>query len=223
MRLIGYLRVSGATQVHGDGPDRQQEKILAFGKSFGFSEIEIRLEAGVSGTVDGMDRPTFSEAVESLSPGDGIIVERLDRLARDLMVQEIILADCRKRGIKVFAADTGLWQDQADDGGEPSRLLIRRILGAVAQWEKAVLVAKMKAGADKKRRETGRCGGVVPYGKLPGESYLLSHMVGLMNEGHSLAEVAQVMNNGGHKTRSGKEWTKARVHNAIARHTGAKS
>jgi DNA invertase Pin-like site-specific DNA recombinase len=222
MRLIGYLRVSGLTQVHGDGPERQREKIVAFCQASENPEVDIRLEAGISGTIDGMDRPTFSEIIEELRDGDGIVVERLDRLARDLMVQEIILAECRKRGIKVFATDVGLWQDQADDGGEPSRLLIRRILGAVAQWEKSVLVMKMKAGADRKRRETGRCGGVVPYGELPGEQSTLAWMLAAWKNRECLTSIARTTNEMGFRTRSGKEWTKQRVHNAIARHTGAK-
>jgi DNA invertase Pin-like site-specific DNA recombinase len=121
----------------------------------------------------------------------------------------------------VYAADNEL-ADMASNEGDPTRVLIRQILGAVAQWEKSVIVAKLKAGADKKRRETGRCGGVVPYGEMPGEGGVLVYLLDLHKNGESLTNIALAANARGYLTRNRKQWTKARVHNAIARHTGVK-
>ena len=44
-----------------------------------------------------------------------------------------------------------------DDG--PTSIQIRQILGAMAQFEKAMLVAKLKGARDRKKRLTGKCGG----------------------------------------------------------------
>jgi len=52
------------------------------------------------------------------------------------MTQEFLLAECRKRGLKVYSADQGQLIDMAENGGDPTRVLIRQILGALAQWEK---------------------------------------------------------------------------------------
>jgi DNA invertase Pin-like site-specific DNA recombinase len=223
MRAFPYLRVSGKTQVDGDGPDRQSEKISAFCQRHGIEMGAVYFDAGVSGTVDSLDRPMLAKLLDDSRPGDAIVVERMDRLARDLIVQEVLLAECRKRQLKVFSVDTGDTKDVASNDGDPTLVLIRQILGAVAQWEKSVLVMKMKAGADRKRRETGRCGGVVPYGQGDSsEKDFLGLMLLMWEQKDSMSTIARNMNERGIRTRSGKEWTKQRVHNAIARHTGAK-
>jgi DNA invertase Pin-like site-specific DNA recombinase len=222
MKAFPYLRVSGKTQVEGDGPERQLEKIRTFCIRHDLPEsVERTFDAGVSGTIDGLDRPALAELMTKMQPGDAIVVERMDRLARDLLVQELLLAECRKRNFLVYAADNEL-ADMASNEGDPTRVLIRQILGAVAQWEKSVIVAKLKAGADKKRRETGRCGGVAPYGELPGEKEILAYLIEQHRIGESLASIAASANIIGFLTRSGKHWSKQRVHNAVARHTGAK-
>ena len=41
----------------------------------------------------------------------------------------------------------------------PTAVLIRQVLGAVSQFEKAALVAKLKAARERKKREIGKCGG----------------------------------------------------------------
>lgn len=217
MKAFAYIRVSGKAQVDGDGPDRQREKILAFCVKNGLTFANEFFEEGVSGTVDGLDRPAFVRLLgeaELYPPDDRrpcIVVERMDRLARTLVVQEVLLAECKKRGIKVFSADRGELVDQASDGADPSVVLIRQILGAVAQWEKSVIVMKLKAAKDRKRRETGRCEGPKPYGSRPGESEILNYALSLKQLGFPMAHVAGSLNLCGFKTRTGKQWNKARV------------
>lgn len=199
-------------------------------------ELGEFFEEGISGTVDALDRPAFVnflkyidefQAAWKSAPGrmgfvdfgsqelhratPALIVERMDRLARDLMVQELLLAECKKRGIKVYAADQGALVDMANDGGDPTRTLIRQILGAVAQWEKSVIVLKLKAAKDKMRRETGRCEGPKPYGSEPCEAMILRYAISLKEKGHPYSHIAGSLNLSGYKTRTGKPWNKARV------------
>jgi hypothetical protein len=70
-----------------------------------------------------------------------IIVETANRFARDLMVQEVGFAIPRNLGITLIAADSPA--SFLDDG--PTSKLIRQILGAVAEFDKAMTVAKLKA------------------------------------------------------------------------------
>jgi DNA invertase Pin-like site-specific DNA recombinase len=66
-------------------------------------------------------------------------VRRASRLARDLIVQETGFRMLRDLGIELIAADSpGAFLDDS-----PTAQLIRQVLGAVAQFEKAMLVAKM--------------------------------------------------------------------------------
>ena len=97
---FAYLRVSGKGQIDGDGFPRQEKTIRTFSR--GKYEIaEIFREEGVSGTL--AERPALAEMLVSLeSNGHGIktvIIERTDRLARDLMIQETILNDFRRIGV----------------------------------------------------------------------------------------------------------------------------
>jgi DNA invertase Pin-like site-specific DNA recombinase len=47
------------------------------------------------------------------------------------------------------------------EGGHdtPTAVLVRQVLGAIAQFEKTSLVAKLKAARDRKKQATGKCGG----------------------------------------------------------------
>ena len=45
----------------------------------------------------------------------------------------------------------------------PTAVLVRQVLGAIAQFDKATLVAKLKAARDRKREEEGKCGGRKSY------------------------------------------------------------
>jgi DNA invertase Pin-like site-specific DNA recombinase len=56
---------------------------------------------------------------------------------------------------------------------DPTRVLIRQVLGAVSQFEKSVIVAKLRAARMRQRRATGRCEGRKSYGEHPGEEAVL--------------------------------------------------
>ena len=53
-------------------------------------------------------------------------------------------------------------------------MLIRQVLGAVSQFEKAALVAKLKSARDRKKRETGKCGGRKSYAERDGAMVMLA-------------------------------------------------
>ena len=84
-----------------------------------------------------------------------IIVETANRFARDLMVQEVGFAKLRELGIELVAADS---PNAFLDVG-PTSKLIRQVLGAVAEFDKAMTVAKLRGARERKRRERGKCEG----------------------------------------------------------------
>jgi len=215
--VFAYIRVSGKGQVEGDGPDRQKDIIGAFCLKHGLALLDgnIYFEPGVSGTVDGLDRPAFTRllfSVERLREAGeevtGIVVERLDRLARDLMVSELLLAECRKRNLKVFSSDQGELIDMAADGDDPTRILIRQLMGALAQWEKSMLVKKLRMSRDRQRQLVGRCEGRKPFGTRPGEKHCIDLLLQLCSTGETPASIAAELNRVGFVTRNGKPWTR---------------
>jgi DNA invertase Pin-like site-specific DNA recombinase len=83
----------------------------------------------MSGTKESADRPAWSDLMTALHSNGVkiVIVEKLDRLAHDLMVQETIVADLRRYGFAlVSAAEPDLMAN------DPSRILVRQMMGAVA-------------------------------------------------------------------------------------------
>jgi len=84
-----------------------------------------------------------------------IVVETANRFARDLVVQETGFHLLRQLGYDLIAADS----PNAFLEDTPTAALVRQVLGAVSQFEKASLVAKLKGARDRKRRETGKCEG----------------------------------------------------------------
>lgn len=208
-KVVGYFRVSSLGQVDGDGFNRQQVAVSKFCQQHQLTYDKAFLEEGVSGTVEAMSRPAFGQMIEYIEKNDlgGFVVERMDRLARDLMVQEFMLAECRKRGIPVYCADRGELINVASNDGDPTRKLIRQIMGALAEWEKTMLVNKLAAARAQKRAQTGRCGGTVPYGTRLVEKAVLDFVFSLRNAGASWKLIVVELNEGGMMRRCGRPWT----------------
>src|SRR5437870_91990 len=92
-KAVSYLRVSGRGQVDGDGPERQRQAIARFAKAGSYTVVEEYSDLGVSGTTELADRPGLAALLDRLESNGvrTVIIERADRLARDLMVQEVIV------------------------------------------------------------------------------------------------------------------------------------
>ena len=135
MRIVGYVRVSTATQAEdGLGLDVQKAALRAWCKANGHRLTSILSDEGVSGAKELEDRPGLADALDMIRSGkaQGIVVPRLDRLARDLIVQETILAEVRRIGGEVFSTSPAEASYLTDDPDDPSRKLIRQVLGAVS-------------------------------------------------------------------------------------------
>lgn len=211
-RAVGYIRVSSKGQVDGDGPERQEKAIRDFCAAHGLDCAWQFLEGGVSGTVEGFDRPQFAAMIQ-LCEREGIkkiVIERLDRIARDLMVQEFAVMECRKRGLQLFAADQGL-VDVTDTDSDPTRKLIRQIMGALSEWERSMIVSKLAAARARKKAATGRCGGTIPWGTRAGETTIFDLAESLRDEGMSWREIARCLNEQNLPQRNGNPWTKGSV------------
>ena len=64
-------------------------------------------DEGVSGTKELADRPGLAALLDRLESNGvrTVIIERADRLARDLMVQEVLVGQCVKIGVRIVTAD----------------------------------------------------------------------------------------------------------------------
>jgi DNA invertase Pin-like site-specific DNA recombinase len=147
--------------------------IVRCARTHGLAVVGEYRDAGVSGTRDLDDREGLGELIQRIQSNGVrlVLVKRADRLARDLLVSEVILGQFRDLNVRVVAADSGTDLTAADE--DPTRVLIRQMLGAVSQFEKSVIVAKLRAARMRRRRATGRCEGRKPFGEHPGEEPVL--------------------------------------------------
>lgn len=203
MKAFAYLRVSGRGQVEGDGFTRQLSAIKSYAATH---EIKITLvfrEEGVSGSVENMNRPAWQELMATLHSNGvrTILIEKLDRLARDLMIQETAIADLRKNGIMLISvAEPDLM------ASDPTRVLMRQLMGAVAQYDKSQIVAKLRGARMRMKAAEGRCEGRKPFGHYHGEDLAIGRIRELRATGIGFDRIAAVLNTERVPTRSGKPW-----------------
>jgi DNA invertase Pin-like site-specific DNA recombinase len=203
VKAFAYLRVSGKGQLDGDGFPRQLAAVQQYASTNGVDVARVFREKGVSGTVDGIDRPAWMEMIAATREADVkiIVIEKLDRLARDLMIQERILADLKSRGVTlVSVAEPDLCS------ADPTRTLLRQIVGAVAQYDKASIVSKLRAARQRQREHSGRCEGAKPYGAHPGESTALELIRAWHAAGLSFLAISVALNAQGITPRRGRRW-----------------
>src|SRR6516165_11179260 len=150
-KAIAYLRTSSAANVGADkdSEKRQRAAIAAFAKAHSYEVVDSFYDAAVSGADPVGERPGFAEMLEALLANGArtIIVESPDRFARDLMVQLAGHDMLKAKGVTLVAASAPL--HFVED--TPTAVLVRQVLGAVAEFEKTTLVAKLAAARRRKR------------------------------------------------------------------------
>lgn len=141
-----------------------------------------------------------------------ILVEAPHRLARDLMIQESILHDLKQHAFElVNLAEPDLCSD------DPSRKFMRQVMGAMAEYEKSMIVAKLR-GARERARAKGACEGRKPYGFYPGEKAILERLKALRADGATYEAIASALNGEGVEPRqAGKKWHTGYIHRLLRR------
>jgi DNA invertase Pin-like site-specific DNA recombinase len=153
-KAVAYFRTSSMTNV-GEDKDtlkRQRAEVSSFAKAAGYHIVAEYSDDGVKGA-DPVDQRAGFAAILKHIAGDGVrtvLVETASRFARDLIVQETGWRFLPDAGINLIAADSpDSFLDET-----PTAVLIRQVLGAVSQFEKAARVAKLKATRERKKATT---------------------------------------------------------------------
>lgn len=213
-KVFAYLRVSDISQVKGDGFARQEKAIQDYARKNNLKIVDVFKEKGISGTQE--KRPALAKLMISLEEnGHGVktvIIEKLDRLARDLMVQEAIIRDFKKHGFNLISALEG--PDLCGD--DPTRKLIRQVMGAVAEYDKTMLVAKLQASRERARLRDGKCEGRKGYRESETGRTTIRKIIALRRKTkdgrqRTWKQIADLLNKEGPRTMDGQPWTLFRV------------
>ena len=154
-KAVAYLRTSSAGNV---GPDKDSDKrqraaIDAYAKAAGYEIVAEYYDAAVSGADPVGARPGFSAMLEALLANGArtIIVESPDRFARDLMVQLAGHDMLKAKGLTLIAASSP--SHFTED--TPTAVLVRQVLGAIAEFDKTLLLSpswRQRDGASARTR-----------------------------------------------------------------------
>jgi DNA invertase Pin-like site-specific DNA recombinase len=166
------------------------------------------------------DRPVLAQLMVSLEQNGHrittIICEKLDRIARSLMVQEKIIGDFQSKGFNLISTTEG--EDLCSD--DPTRKLLRTFMGAIAEFDKSMLVAKLRASRDRMRVKTGHCEGRHGYSDSEEGKAIVRHIKALYRRPkygrrRTYQEIADRLNQSGMKTMDGKQFTLFRVRDIL--------
>lgn len=167
------------------------------------------------------DRPGLAAAIVSLEQdvAAGLVVHRIDRLARELHVQEVALANAWSVGahVSVFEAAEG-GEVKRDDPDDPHRRFLRQVMGAAAELERGLIKARLHGGRRRKARGGGYIGGKPlhpkfgytlvdgTYEPLAYEQATIKRILGLRDDGATWAAVAAELTRTGTPPPAGADW-----------------
>lgn len=216
---FAYLRVSSKGQIKGHGFDRQADTVSEFAGENGYY-VKDTFRDAFTGTE--ADRPEFNRMVGTIL-GNGvrtILVESLDRLARDVMVQSLLLAKLAQHGVTLINCVTG--EDvTASMSEDPMRKALIQIQSVFSELEKSRLVGKLRKARDAKKAQTGKCEGRKAFGEKPGEPEVIALMRSLRRKRSgkqmSFAKIAEELNRQNVPTRTGASWQTTTVQNILKR------
>jgi DNA invertase Pin-like site-specific DNA recombinase len=221
MRVIGYTRISSRNREEWQ-PSRsdQEQRIRGWCKANGHKLVRVEQDEAVSGTNGLKQRDGLQDALAAVRSGeaDGLVVRDLERLSRDLMVQEAILAELwsiRPEVEMLSTSSTDQHNCTRDNPDDPSRKFVRHVLGAASAYIRDLTVARLQRGKRAKAERGGFAGGSTPFGwrsqdrelvEDPTEQTTLARIRELHGQGRSLRAIAAVLEAEDHRPRRGQRW-----------------
>ncbi|MDP9159049.1 MAG: recombinase family protein [Acidobacteriota bacterium] len=216
-RAFGYCRVSsvGQSAEDRDGLVRQETAIKKWAAANNVRIIKWFRDS-VSGTKDLENRPALQALMTALHSNGTrlVLIEKLDRLARNLMIQESIIADMQRNQFEIVSvAEPDLCSS------DPTRVLLRQMMGAFSEYERKMIVLKLRgarqrAKANRKDYKEGR----KPYGDRLGENEVIERIKSLRAAGHTLAKITEILNREKIPARDGM-WYPTSISNVLKRNS----
>jgi DNA invertase Pin-like site-specific DNA recombinase len=213
-KAVAYLRTSSAANVgiDKDSDKRQMTAIAAFARKNGYEIMDTFYDAAVSGADPVTDRKGFTEMLRRLATNGArtIIVESPDRFARDLMVLLVGHDLLKEQGITLIPTTAPDYFAEET----PTAVLVRQVLAAIAQFEKASTVAKLAAARKRKRQSAGKCEGRKSHAELRPEVVALARKLRRRNpkgNQRSLRQIATELAAQGYVNDRGRPFNPASV------------
>lgn len=145
-RTFLYARVSTSGQF----TENQTQEVKAAGFDVQASRV---IEETISGSVAAKERPGFQKLLDRMESGDVLIVTKLDRLGRNAMDVRQTVEHLAANGIRVHCLALG-----GVDLTSPAGKMTMQVLGAVAEFERDLLIERTQQGLMRAKAEGKRLG-----------------------------------------------------------------
>ena len=148
-KLIGYCRVSTDNQKEEGTIEIQEHALREHAEAKGYNLVTIFRDNGVSGGLE--NRPGLVELfsyLESNKETDGVLIYKLDRLARDLYIQEHLIKKLEMLHKSILST-----KERDLDSNDPMRKAFRQFMGIVSELEKAFITMRLSGGRFNKARK----------------------------------------------------------------------
>lgn len=157
-KAVAYLRAS--TDEQHLSPEAQRSAIESWARINGVSIVGWFEDLGVSGAAEIEKRTALMGALDALSAHEAgvLVVSKRDRLARDVVACAMIERLAQRAGARVISA-----AGEGTDRDDPTSQLMRTIVDAFAQYERALIRARTTAALNVKKARGERVG-TIPYG-----------------------------------------------------------
>lgn len=153
IKAVGYVRVSTDDQQL--SPIAQRDLIESWAHMNGLELVTIHEDAGVSGGTPWLERPGLLEAVHSVkkSGASWLVVARMDRLSRDLYNQLHLGRHLEPLGARLISCT-----EAPEATNTPEKQLMSNMVGAFAEYERALLRSRTKAALEVRKKQGIRLG-----------------------------------------------------------------
>ncbi len=171
--LLGYCRVSTNNQKEEGTIELQEKTIKRYADKNGYELVKIFKDNGISGASELENRPGLAELfsyAEDNKEVEGILIFKLDRLARDLYIQEHLIKKLEGLNKKLISI-----KEPNLDSKDPMRKAFRQFMGIVSELEKAFITMRLSGGRINKAQKGGYAGGATALGYETKDKKLVIH------------------------------------------------
>jgi site-specific DNA recombinase len=211
LRAAVYARTSSKNQEYGYSLDAQVKRSVDRCESLGWDVCFIYRDGAESGA--DTDRPMFKTMLDAAEKQvfDVIVFWKLDRFSRSLMHAVQLESELREHDVSLYSIT-----EQIDTTSATGRFNFRNIASA-AEFERDMIRQRTKMGLNELASERKWPNDSAPLGyELDGEGKLsvvdeeerlVVEIFEMYIEERSMPEVAEILNDRGHRTQASGEWT----------------
>lgn len=227
--LLAYARVSTLEQAKDDRTSLQeQERIIrgfAMAKGYHAYDVQMYVDAGVTGTMALKYRPAGAELIEDMKPGDVVVAASLDRMFRSARDALDTAALFKEKGIDLILFNFGMEPIAKSAFAE----CFFTMAAAFAQLERATINERILRGRKAKKAKGGHAGGVAQYGyrvvgsgrearvEINEEEQQRIAMIKELAHMYPHSTVMARLKHQGIKTRTGKDWDYTQIQRILTK------